>query len=205
MREASLRWGLGMGAAAAALGAFALVAGALLSPISKTTTAMAVVFALAIRYGLVLVALGISLGFAYYAGMRVGRDRLLHNQVEGNATPVDEASVRSDRLDAAIAGGLTMVCYTIITTLYILVLPPAQQSAATQTSVGQVLVSRLVFAVIFVAFGAGLGGLGARAAAARSLLDRIVVTPGTVDASVGLPVAAPSPKAEGGSPPEPGS
>ena len=188
MRDESLRWGLGMGAAAAILGTAALILGSLVEPVKRVTTAEAAALAIFIRGIFVLVTLGIALGLAYYAGLRAERARLSADAAEDAPAPGMSVSVQSQRSVAVLAGGLTMFCYWLITSLYMLVLPPSTQPPTAQVDLLSFAENRLLFGIIFVLFGLGLGGLGGRAPAAQLLLDRIVRSPlPAVAASVAAP------------------
>lgn len=176
MRDESLRWGLGMGAAAAILGTAALILGSLVEPVKRVTTAEAAALAIFIRGIFVLVTLGIALGLAYYAGLRAERARLSAD-ASLEASPPGAAGTQNQRSVAVLAGGLTMFCYWLITGLYMLVLPPSTQPPTAQLDLLSFAENRLLFGIIFVLFGLGLGGLGGRAPAAQLLLDRIVRSP----------------------------
>lgn len=196
MRDVSLRWGLGMGAVSAVLGTIALIAGSVVEPVQRVTTAEAAALAIFIRGILVLVTLGIALGLSYYAGLRAERARLN----EDAAAAADAASVagssatgtegaQNQRSVAVLAGGVTMFCYWMITSLYMFVLPPSTQPSTAQVDTLSFVENRLLFGIIFVLFGLGLGGLGGRAPAARLLLDRIIKSPVPVAIAV-APVGA---------------
>lgn len=182
MRDESLRWGLGMGVIAAVLGTAALILGSLIEPVNRVTTAEAAALAIFIRGIFVLITLGIALGLAYYAGLRAERERLSADAADV-ADAADESpspgavGTQTQRSVALLAGGLTMFCYWIITSLYLFVLPPSTQPPTAKVDLLSFVENRLLFGVIFVLFGLGLGGLGGRAPAARLLLDRIVKSP----------------------------
>lgn len=189
MRDESLRWGLGMGAVAAILGTAALILGALIEPVKRVTTAEAAALAIFIRGIFVLVTLGIALGLAYYAGLRAERARLSADaSLEASSPSV--AGSQNQRSVAVLAGGLTMFCYWLITSLYMLVLPPSTQPPTAQVDLLSFVENRLLFGIIFVLFGLGLGGLGGKAPAAQLLLDRIVRAP--LPAAATVSVATPS-------------
>ena len=198
MRDVSLRWGLGMGAASAILGTAALIAGSFIEPVQRITTAEAAALAIFVRGILVLVTLGIALGLAYYAGLRAERARLSEDAAA--AAPTDArgslstgtstGDIQNQRRVAVLAGGLTMFCYWLITSLYLFVLPPSTQPSTAQVDVLSFIENRLLFGIIFVLFGLGLGGLGGRAPAARVLLDRIIKSP--VPAPVAVAATVPT-------------
>ena len=181
MRDMTLRWGLGMGVLAAAIGTGALLLGAVIAPFKQVTTADAIAIALFVRGILVLISLGIALGLSYYAGMRVAHwyfQSLLASSDSTEATGTAIASMLGlpiNRRYTVLAGGLTMFCFWLITSMYIFVLPPTDAASAPQTHTLSFLETRLVLGIIYVLFGLGLGGLGGRAPAARLLLDRLAV------------------------------
>src|SRR5215469_10794773 len=107
MRDSTLRWGLGMGLVGAALGIVTLVLGAFFLPIPKDSTAETVAAALLIRGILALVALGITLGMAYYAGLRVEQDRVRSTGMRhsSDVTPFQERS------GSLLAGFLVAFCW----------------------------------------------------------------------------------------------
>ncbi|MGH2514028.1 MAG: hypothetical protein ACRDHP_00070 [Ktedonobacterales bacterium] len=187
MRDIALRWGLGMGVLSAALGTGALLLGALIEPFKQVTTADAVALALFVRGMLVLISLGLALGLAYYAGLRVARTyfQIVLASADSAETATNTAiasllgssvlGTSPDRKFTVLAGGLTMFCYWLITSMYIFVLPPTDQSVSPQGNALNFIETRLLLGVVYVLFGLGLGGLGGRAPAARLLLDRIAM------------------------------
>jgi hypothetical protein len=184
MRDATFRWGLGMGLASAALGVFALLVGAFFFPIPVASTADSVAVAILIRGLLALLALGVTLGLAYYAGLQVERDRIRHLLEASEATTALGASAQ-DRIGSLIAGLLVTFCWWFGTTLtgYLLPLLPETKSSAADPSQ---FALHLIWGGFIVVIGAGLGGLGSRMVAARTLLDRIMVSPQTTT----IPLAA---------------
>jgi hypothetical protein len=174
MRDATFRWGLGMGLASAALGVFALLVGAFFFSIPVASTADSVAVAILIRGMLALLGLGVTLGLAYYAGLQVERDRIQHLP-EASATTALSASAQ-DRIGSLIAGLLVTFCWWFATTLtgYLLPLLPQTKSSAADPSQ---FVLHLIWGGFIVVIGVGLGGLGSRMVAARTLLDRIMVSP----------------------------
>src|SRR5215467_7447758 len=109
MRDATFRWGLGMGLASAALGVFALLAGAFFFSIPLASTADTVAVDILVRCMLALLALGFALGLAYYAGLQVERDRIRHLP-EASATTALNATAQ-DRIGSLTAGLLVTFCW----------------------------------------------------------------------------------------------
>lgn len=163
MSETSLRWGLGLGALAAGIGLAAQLVGGWFRPPTTPTTIDREVQYVIVAGTLTLAALGIALGLAYYAGLRSERDRLAG----------EWASFGDRRRESGWSGTIVMAAYWLITTLVILLAPHHSGDPSVGTLAGQ----RLVLGLIFLAFGHGLGMLGSRAPAARSLLDNIASRP----------------------------
>jgi hypothetical protein len=159
MSETSLRWGLGMGALAAGIGLVAqFVTGWFQPPTSPTTVDREVQY-LIVAGIVLLISLGVVLGLAYYAGLRAERDR-----------PAMESYSFGDRhRESAWAGTIVMAAYWLVTTLQMLLAPHHNGGSSAGAVVGQ----RLIVGLILIAFGYGLGALGGRAPAARSLLNDI--------------------------------
>jgi hypothetical protein len=174
MRDATFRWGLGMGLISAALGVFALLVGAFFFPIPLASTADSVAVAILIRGMLALLALGITLGLAYYSGLQVERDRIRHLP-EASASTALSASAQ-DRIGSLIAGLLVTFCWWFGTTLTGYLLPLLPQTKSSGADPSQFLL-HLIWGGFIVVIGVGLGGLGSRMVAARTLLDRIMVSP----------------------------
>jgi hypothetical protein len=170
MRDATFRFGLGMGLASAALGVFALLAGAFFFPIPLASTADSVAIAILIRGMLALLALGVTLGLAYYAGLQVERDRI-HNLPE-----IPTTATTQDRMGSLIAGLLVTFCWWFGTTLTGYLLPLLPQAASSAADPSQFAL-HLIWGGFIAIIGIGLGGLGSRMVAARTLLDRIMVSP----------------------------
>jgi hypothetical protein len=181
MRETSLRWGLGMGAIAAALGVIAQVVGAQFRPAGSRATFDQAIKYLLIAGPLVLIALGVALGLAYYAGLRAERDR----PPRASAAEDELPQWGGERRDSAVAGALVMLAYWLLTSLYAFVLGLREGG----TDAGSFLGQHIIQGILFLLFGYGLGALGGRAPAARKLLDAIAVAPiapgmsGDVDAA----------------------
>jgi multisubunit Na+/H+ antiporter MnhC subunit len=217
MRDASLRWGLGIGGVGSALGIVVLFIASRLLPISATDTnqsfelAMTLILTqLVIRFGM----LGVMLSGAYYAGVRVERERLeglaaLREQGQGGeaaGAQLAAGATSADRRGSLIAGAIVMFCYWLVSTLFGLLVPPAPQTAATRGSALDIVESAVLSGVLFMTFGAAMGSLGGRSARARmgiagafgaagktgrSLLDSIAIPPLTPPPSVSQSVAAP--------------
>lgn len=221
MRDASLRWGLGIGGVGSALGIVVLFISARLLPVSATDTnqsfelAMTLILTLlVIRFGM----LGVMLSGAYYAGVRVERERLEGLEApreqgqggeEAGAQPAMGAGM--DRRGSLIAGVVVMFCYWLVSTLFTLLVPPAPQSATTRGSALDIVETALLSGVLFLTFGAAMGSLGGRSAraragisgafgtggAGRSLLDRIAIPPlapsQPISSQSVAPPAAPTP------------
>ncbi len=218
MRDASLRWGLGIGGVGSALGIVVLFIAARLLPVSATDTnqsfelAMTLILTqLVIRFGM----LGVMLSGAYYAGVRVERERLeglaalreQEGEVAG-ALPAAGTGASADRRGSLIAGVIVMFCYWLVSTLFGLLVPPAPQSAATRGSALDIAETALLSGALFLTFGAAMGSLGGRSVraragisgafggtsgmggAGRSLLDRIAIPPLAPSQSVAAPPAA---------------
>lgn len=179
MRETSLRWGLGLGAVAAVVGIAAQLVAARFMPHGQPAS-----FDVAIRYlivaaPLVLLAVGLAVGLAYFAGLRAERDRPSEPPRAPDAVP----PWGGERRDSALAGTIVMAAYWLLTSLYALVL-----NMGGAVTFGSFLSQRLVQGILFLAFGYGMGALGGRAPAARRLLDSISVAPTDAGSSAGTHV-----------------
>lgn len=161
MRDVVGKWGLVTGLVASALGVGALVLGLVVEPIPARASAEGVVAAIFVRGLLVLLALGMALALGYLAGYQTERHRPLDDST--GTVPAQQL-----RTHAALAGAITMGCYWVATTAYMLL-----TGSATASFIGP----RIVFGIVVVLVGAGLGGLGARQPAARRLLSQLTVTP----------------------------
>jgi hypothetical protein len=166
MQDTGLRWGVTTGGFGAVIGVLSYVLGGVLEPVSSgPTTAEAVAVMVFVRGLLVLAVLGIVLGLAYYAGLRVGMDML-----QGLTQDED---VPGDRVGPVLSGGLVMFLYWFATTLYVYLIPPlGKRDASLQT-----FLVHLLLGAVFIGLGGGLGGLGGRAPVARRLLNRVVGAP----------------------------
>ena len=180
LRQASLFWGLGLGIAAASLSILSLALGGIIAPLPRTTTANTVVVSVFIRGLLVYIALGVSFGLAYFAGLRVAKDITARRASEhGGVSPMlDAQTVTQDRIGSVFAGGLVMLLYSLVYTALVFTFTTnTPHSPKTQTNMGQFLAIRLAFAFFFVLFGAGLGGLGARSLQSRRMLSLLNIAP----------------------------
>jgi hypothetical protein len=168
MRDTSLRWGLGLGAVAAALGIVAQIIGSQLSPRPGSSSFDSLIRYLLIAGPLFLVVLGVALGLAYFAGLRSERDL----PEDANAEEMKYQWGGPHR-DSALSGTVVMACYWLITSMYnfVLNLRPGGQR------VGDFLVQHAVQGIIYLLLGFGLGAMGGRAPAARRLLDEIAIAP----------------------------
>jgi hypothetical protein len=196
MRDMSLRWGFGLGAIAAAIGAMAQLLSAVFGPIPANTTADLLVIALLIQGVLSLVALGVMFAISYLAGQRTERDRQREYVLEGG-----EGTAAPDRSSAVLAGGVVAICYWFVTTLIQFLVPATQQAATNRLDVKTFLIQRLIFGVFCVLLGAGMGGLGARSVVARQLMQSVVKPAYPAPrATIATPPAVPPPPA---TPPSP--
>lgn len=172
MRQVSLRWGLGMGAVAAALGVISLLIGLALTSFQQPgmdPTGLVVV--ILVRAVVRLLFFGMAGGLAYYAGYRFERARALARE-ELAAEP----DPQQNRMEAVLVGGLVLLCDWVVQTAFIYV----TGMSGAQPNVFAFLGSQLVLGAICVLFGAGLGGLGARDVATRDTLRKLALTPAPV-------------------------
>jgi hypothetical protein len=168
MQDSTLRWGLGMGLVGAALGIGALLVGAFFFPIPPLSSADAVAVAILVRGVLALVALGVTMGLSYFAGLRVEQDRVraLSPGSKTDTTP-------QERSGSLIAGLLVAFCWWFGTTLtgYLLPLLPGQPANSNDFE------QRVIWGILVALIGTGLGGLGSRTFTGRMVLDRVMVSP----------------------------
>lgn len=176
MRDTSLRWGLQMGAVAAALGIVAQIVGSLLSPRPGSGSFDSVVRYLLIAGPLFLVVLGLALGLAYFAGLRAERD--LPAQADAEELKYQWGGPHRE---SALAGTVVMACYWLITSMYNFVLAVRPGGLG----IGTFLIQHLVQGIIYLLFGFGLGAIGGRAPAARRLLDEIAAAPPAAESASG--------------------
>lgn len=183
VRETSLRWGALVGGIGAALGVVSYLAGAILAPVnSARLSGDAAITSVFVHVLLALVVLGVALGLSYYAGMRIAREQIDAASAASAETPAP------DRAPAALGGAVAMLLYWFVTTLYVYLFPPfGQRDSSLQALEGHVLLG-----VIYIIMGAGLGSMGARAAAARRLITRVIIAP-TRQPAVVVPAAPVSP------------
>ena len=185
MREETLRWGLLMGVIAAILGALAFAVGALLAPLRLYTSAEAVATAYFARGMLGFIALGVALGLAYYAGLRSERDmrQALAAQAASDQAGVEAKQDRASmswgqRWNAVNSGAIVMLCFWIASTICSYVFPLSQPGVPQPQN--QALADaelHLILLVVYILFGAGVGGIGGRSYTSRVLLDRVIVMP----------------------------
>jgi len=161
-----------MGLVGAALGVAALLIGAFFFPIQLYSSADTVAVAILVRGVLALVAVGVTMGLSYYAGLRVEQDRAR----AASPSPKTDAMTPKERSGSLIAGLLVAFCWWFGTTLtgYLFrLLPQTASDAANANDFGE----RLVWGILIALIGTGLGGLGSRTFTARRLLDRVMVSP----------------------------
>ena len=100
----------------------------------------------------------------------IGRER--HGQHQ-SAVPPAVATVSDDRWAAVLAGAIVMLLYWFVTSLYVYAFPPFGQRDASIQGLG----GRFLLGLLFICLGAGLGGLGARTASTRRLVERVIIVP----------------------------
>ncbi|HZC78113.1 MAG TPA: hypothetical protein VE258_10210 [Ktedonobacterales bacterium] len=187
----SLRWGFGLGAIAAAIGAMAQLLSAVFGPIPANTTADLLVIALLIQGVLSLVALGVMFAISYLAGQRTERDRQREYALQGS-----EGTAPPDRSSAVLAGGVVAICYWFVTTLILYLVPATQQGSTHLPDVKTFLIQSLLRGAFYVLVGAGMGGLGARSVVARQLMQSVVKPAFPAPrATIATPPAMPPPPA----------
>ncbi len=185
MREETLRWGLMMGLIAAVLVTLAFATGALIAPLRLYTTAEAVAVAVFARAMFVLITLGIALGLAYYAGLRSERDlrsgrapQPLSGEAGAQTAQAAAEVPWGEKWNAALTGGIVLLCFWIAATACAYLFPLSQPGVPQLHN--QALSNaelHLILLVVYVAAGAGAGGIGGRSYMSRIVLDRIVVMP----------------------------
>src|SRR5690348_13796628 len=97
MRDSSLRWGIGLGVTAAAIGIVGRLVGVVLAPIPMYTTAEAVAVSLIIQTFIVLLSLGCAFALAHYAGQRTERDRRQRAALQAEEGQAEASPVEDDR------------------------------------------------------------------------------------------------------------
>ena len=170
MGSASIRWGLILGAIAAALGTGAQLLGYALLPQSGGVPVDNAVGVLLITGLLGLLALALALGLAYFAGIRVERERPRTTR-PAEATLLDPGVVNRG---PGFAGLLVTALYWLVTTL-VGIIGGAEHGGPADPS--SFLTTRALLGLVLLAFGFGLGALGGRSPAARSLLDELAKGP----------------------------
>lgn len=185
MRQETLRWGLTMGLIAAVLVTLASAIGALIAPLRLYTSAEAVAVAVFARAMFVLITLGIALGLAYYGGLRSERDvrsgrapQSLSGEAGTQTTQTSADVSWGERWNAINTGGIIMLCFWIAATVCSYLFPLAQPGVPQPHN--QALSNaelHLILLVIYVAAGAGAGGIGGRSYMSRVVLDRLIVLP----------------------------
>jgi hypothetical protein len=183
MRQASVRWGLILGAAATGLGIVSLLIGLALTSFQKPgMDPTQLVIVILIRAVVRLLFLGMAGGLAYYAGYRVERDRVAAEASAGQ-------NPERNRMEAVLTGGLVLALDWALQTAFIYL----TGMSGPQPNIFSFLGSQAILGVICVFFGAGLGGLGARDEAMRGVLRRLAIAP----TPVSVPLASASAAAAG--------
>ena len=181
MREATVRWALVLGAVAAALGAVAQLIGGLLVPRQGISSFNEIIRYLIVAIPIALLGFCLALGLAYLAGLQAERAR--------PRTPPSDELPRwgNERIESAVAGAIVMALFCVFSTLVAVLFNLRFPVTATGTLLGQ----RAVQTVLLVIVGYGMGALGARARAARTLLDEIApaATPAEPVPSPAAPIA----------------
>ena len=198
MRQETLRWGILMGLLAAIFGTLAFAIGALIAPLRLYTSAEAVAFAYFARGMLGFIALGVALGLAYYAGLRSERDlrreratQMTSGETGAPATQVAAAAPWGERWNAVNTGAIVMLCYWIASTVCSYVFPLTQPGVPQPQN--QALTNaelHLILLIVYLLFGAGIGGIGGRSYASRLVLDRIIVMPPSLPSAKAAEVRA---------------
>lgn len=197
MSEASLRQALGAAIAVAVIGVAALALGAFIAPIPQQTNATQVATALFIRGVLALISLALALFFSYGVGYRI-EDRatqastpLPQPDPSASSPIVSLFTTPGTRRDALFAGGIVMLSYWLLTTLYIIALGKYVGAVGVDAaSAGSFISSHAVQGLVLIAAGLGCGGLGARAALARKLTSKALSMPAVPVMPTDLPPSA---------------
>ncbi len=187
MSEASVRQALSAAIVAAITGVVALALGAFIAPIPQQTNATQVATALFIRGALALVSLALALFFAYGAGYRIEGKAA---QTSAAQLPPPDPSASSpiislfttpgSRRDAFFAGGIVMLSYWLLTTLYIVALGKYVGNVGVDaTNASSFISSHVMQGLVLIVTGLGCGGLGARAALARRVTSNALAAPAT--------------------------
>jgi hypothetical protein len=179
-----------LGAVAALLGAAGQFVGGLLVPRQGAASFSDVIRYLIVAIPIALLGFCLALGLAYYAGLQAERER--------PRTPPSDELPRwgNERVESAFAGAIVMALFCVFSAL-VAVLINLRNPA---TTTGNLLGQRAVQTVLLVIVGYGMGALGARARAARTLLDEIApattpAEPAPRPTAPAAPDAAPAPAA----------
>lgn len=176
MSESALRQALVAAITVSVVGLAALALGAFFAPITQESDASHIVTAVLIRAVLVIVGLAIALFLSYMTGFRIESTA----EPTPTPTPKPDPSASSglvtllttpgSRRDALYAGGIVMLSYWLVTTLYVVALGKyTGDQLTTGANLTSFLASRLGMGLVCILAGLGLGGLGARASLARRL------------------------------------
>jgi hypothetical protein len=179
MREASVRWALALGAVAAVIGAVAQLAGGLLVPRQGISSFSEVIRYLLVAIPVALLAFCLALGLAYLAGLQAERAR--------PRTPPSDELPRwgNERIESAFAGAIVMALFCVFSALVAVLMNLRVPTTPTGALLGQ----RAVQTTLLVIVGYGMGALGARGRAARTLLDEIA--PAATTPAAPTPTEAP--------------
>jgi hypothetical protein len=185
MSEASLRQALVAAIIAAVAGVVALALGAFIAPIPSQTNASQVATALFVRGMLALIALALALFFAYGVGYRIegaeakeSLQPLPQPDPSASSPLVSLFTTPGTRRDAVFAGGIVMLSYWLLTTLYIAALGKYIGNVGfNPADAGSFISSHITQGLVLIAAGLGCGGLGSRAALARKLTSKALSIP----------------------------
>lgn len=184
MSEAGLRQALVAAIIAAVVGVAALALGAFIAPIPNDTNASQVVTALFVRGVLAFAALALAIFLAYWSGFRI--ETAAGAQP---ATPPADPSASSallglfttpgSRRDALFSGGIVVLAYWLLTSLYILALGKAvgNLGVSNTSDIPSYIGSRALLGALLLVVGMACGVLGARAAFARRLTSKALSVP----------------------------
>lgn len=210
MSEAGLRQALVGAIIAAVIGVVALALGAFVAPIPTQTDASRVATALFVRGVLALVALALAFYLSYRTGFRI---ETLASQEPAPATPPADPSASSpivdlfmtpgSRRDAFFAGGIVMLAYWLLTSLYILALGKIVGNLGVNNGdVAGFIGTRTLEGLALIVAGMAAGAFGARAAFARQATRKALSIPSIPPA---LPPDFPPSATAPGSPPAAGT
>lgn len=183
MREATTRWALGLGAVAALFGAAAQFIGGIFLPRQSVSSFSEILRYLLLALPIALLAFAAALALAYVAGLQTERAR--------PRTPPSDEPPRwgNERIESSFAGAIVMALFSVFSALVAVLLNLRYPTSSTGALLGQ----RAVQTTLLVILGFGMGALGARSRAARSLLDEIA--PAAAPGAAATP-DAPTPPAE---------